>query len=594
MHMTARRAAAEGGFTLVLVVMVMLAAMGFGVAAYAAAGGDVQLTQRTTNAKRAYAGAEAGLAFYLQKLAQDNEYWTKCDKGDPVGTNPRSPVNQPRTGATETRQWRALPTDPQVEFTVELLPVAPATACVPGDDKTMLADDGTLKIRTSGKVGPAGRQVRRSIITSLRRKGFLDYLYFSDYETSDPLQQVLSSPNNLWYSSEVSLKRAVSQADAVSGGVPTSIQSWADQPSTCRSYAPGRNAVRFAPADTNGRFGYGYFDPDGSGSRPTGWYRTDDNAYGGSAIDIRCSTIQFAEIDDVRGPFHSNDTILVCGRPEFGRRDAVDDVEYFGYQASCAGGAPDLGPSQEMTDANGLHINRTFPDSNNELRASVENEYRFSGKTTIVLQGTQMQVTSGGTTTTKPLPPNGLVYVSDNGSAGACPPLDPRYPYATRDACGDAYVSGTYAKNLSIGTEGDVVVTGDLTMTGGNSLLGLIALNFVRVAHPMASYPCSSSTGNAAGTGYDRRIEAAILSVHHVFTVDNYQCGPKLGNLTVKGAIAQRYRGPVGTGGGSSGTGYGKDYQYDQRLKFRSPPFFLAPAQASWRVLRSTEQSPAT
>ena len=60
----------------------------------------------------------------------------------------------------------------------------------------------------------------------------------------------------------------------------------------------------------------------------------------------------------------------------------------------------------------------------------------------------------------------------------------------------------------------------------------------------------------------------------------------------MNGVIAQKHRGIVGTGG-SGGTGYIKNYIYDDKLKYRSPPYFLDPVQSSWRVLRQTEQSPA-
>ena len=42
-------------------------------------------------------------------------------------------------------------------------------------------------------------------------------------------------------------------------------------------------------------------------------------------------------------------------------------------------------------------------------------------------------------------------------------------------------------------------------------------------------------------------IDAAILAINHSFIVDNYDCGSPLGTLTVNGAIAQKYRGAVGT-----------------------------------------------
>ena len=113
--------------------------------------------------------------------------------------------------------------------------------------------------------------------------------------------------------------------------------------------------------------------------------------------------------------------------------------------------------------------------------------------------------------------------------------------------------------------------------------MGLIANNFVRVYHQVNR----DSDGNCNGN-YSTRpsemgnvtIEAAILSLRHSFMVDNYDCGNDLGTLTVTGAIAQKYRGPVGTGsGGSVDTGYLKNYTYDDRLRYRSPPFFLQPGR---------------
>ena len=47
-------------------------------------------------------------------------------------------------------------------------------------------------------------------------------------------------------------------------------------------------------------------------------------------------------------------------------------------------------------------------------------------------------------------------------------------------------------------------------------------------------------------------IDAAILALDHSFIVDNWDCG-LLGALTVKGAIAQKFRGPVGTYNSSTG-----------------------------------------
>jgi hypothetical protein len=91
----------------------------------------------------------------------------------------------------------------------------------------------------------------------------------------------------------------------------------------------------------------------------------------------------------------------------------------------------------------------------------------------------------------------------------------------------------------------------------------------------------------------DVRIDAAILALNHSFIVDNWYCGADLGTLTVNGAIAQKFRGPVGTGGGDSGSGYAKDYNYEDDFQFRDPPSFLSPIQSAWTVRRFVEQSPA-
>jgi hypothetical protein len=82
-------------------------------------------------------------------------------------------------------------------------------------------------------------------------------------------------------------------------------------------------------------------------------------------------------------------------------------------------------------------------------------------------------------------------------------------------------------------------------------------------------------------------IDAAILSTKHSWIVDNWKCGEPLGKLTVWGSIAQFWRGPVGTGGGT-GSGYIKNYSYDERLAAQQPPSFLSPTDTTWSLGRET------
>jgi hypothetical protein len=51
----------------------------------------------------------------------------------------------------------------------------------------------------------------------------------------------------------------------------------------------------------------------------------------------------------------------------------------------------------------------------------------------------------------------------------------------------------------------------------------------------------------------------------------------------VKGAIAQKYRGAVGTTGN---TGYVKNYEYDDRFRTTEPPQFTAPVESDWVIGR--------
>ncbi len=91
---------------------------------------------------------------------------------------------------------------------------------------------------------------------------------------------------------------------------------------------------------------------------------------------------------------------------------------------------------------------------------------------------------------------------------------------------------------------------------------------------------------NHWGALKDPVIDAAILSTKHSWIVNNYKCGNQLGKLTVWGSIAQFWRGPVGQAGGS---GYIKNYNYDDRLANQQPPSFLSPTNASsWKVSRET------
>ena len=138
---------------------------------------------------------------------------------------------------------------------------------------------------------------------------------------------------------------------------------------------------------------------------------------------------------------------------------------------------------------------------------------------------------------------------------------------------GDVFIEGTLKGQLSVAADNNIDVTWNLTYnsgTAGTDLLGLIANNYIEIWHPVSCTSGSSSSCNldanfpgetARNDDFDdATVQAAILAVNHSFRVQNYNLGAPLGTLNVLGAIAQRYRGAVGTGsGGSVSTGFAQE-----------------------------------
>ncbi len=104
-----------------IVIMAMTVTAMFVAAAFTAVNGDLPQSAIAKNRKSTYAAAEAGLAFYLNHLQQDPDYWTLCDKApNPNGTE-KNPVNlQWDGGPTDPRTWRTVPGGTS-QYTIELL-----------------------------------------------------------------------------------------------------------------------------------------------------------------------------------------------------------------------------------------------------------------------------------------------------------------------------------------------------------------------------------------------------------------------------------------------------------------------------------------
>jgi Tfp pilus assembly protein PilX len=537
----ARRAGSERGFSMFLVVVGMLVTSMFVAAAFAAANGDLPISGASKDRKTAYAAAEAGLNFYATHLNQDPDYWTHCENVPAPGPGQPNPVNTVWNGVgADPRTWRNVATGVAAQYTVEVLPAPGNAKCVEGQPDTVLNQStGTFRIRFTGRPR-AGSTMHRSIIATFKRKGFLDYLWFTDFEDLDP--QALASQ--------------ASRDDA-------------------SDYCGGK-------------------------------YRW-ERPVAGAPSGFACQEIEWISGDVTDGPLHSNDSLLICGAPTFGhdRNDVIEVVPDTNGRVpdkNCSDNTNMLG--QWQTGAEKMQA----PTDNQPLKAvaaSADGKL-FTGRTYIRLNGASMTVTTDDGTTSPPMAVPKVIYVDSDTPRYQCVVTYPvRTDYSENDqGCGNVYISGTYSKSVTIAAANDVILAPTsggapdwkstdeaLTMSpGSDAVLGLIANRFVRVGHKVTrGSPC---TNVAPGfSTLDLEVDAAILALQHSWIVDNYDCA-KAGSLTVTGAIAQEYRGPVGTSGHT--TGFLKDYHYDKRLRYRSPPYFLSPIDASWSAVRRNEQVPAT
>ncbi len=558
-------ARADDGITLIIAVLVMFVAGLLVVAAFTAADGDIQLSHDSTIQKQAVYASLAGIQEYQYHLEKEPDYWQTCE-------------------APES----AVPENKYEHYEIKLLAANGKSACSTLKPfETMIESSGsaanTFRIESIGCAGKKeitncttaeeaekakktdNMQVRK-VVASFKSTGFLQFVYFTRYEDEDPAL-----------------------------------------------YSPKANCATYYETKTTKR-------------------------------SSECALIEFVTGDGVKGPMHTDDKSVMCGSPEFGRtgRSIPDKIELNGGWVSVCGGTNPVFNTATKNYTVGKEL--IPPTSDESLSSYVEAANRFEGVTQLTLNGTANTITvvNHGETETISWPENGLIYVEEPKgetcgysftSHGADGPNEKKQ----ESSCANVYVRGTYSKSLTIAAQDDVIIDGSTYPTSvatslgseptGTATLGLIATQFVRVYHPVAEtyaanksgkggYSCNNgdtykgsgvceyenSAGEcdapdlnatqdkeAGGYGWGTQeniwIYAAVLSTKNSFVVDNYNCGKELGKLNVYGAIAQNFRGIVGTSGN---TGYIKNYTYDERLATDEPPYFLQPLNTGWEVNRET------
>jgi type II secretory pathway pseudopilin PulG len=543
------RCAGDGGFALVGVVgaMLVMATFLLTMVAYTVAG--VPSARRDQDAKTALAAAEAGLDEYLSRLDADTNYWKNgnVDATNAALQDPSQPVIPgliiPGTGTAGARFRYSLLTSP-----------------------AQIARSGSIRLKVTGSSTPSGggTPIERTLTATLTPKGFLSYIYLSDVEVTDP--------------------------DLIGGNA------------ICKNY---------------------YYPYGGQPAR-------------GSSNG--CAEIQWTGGDTVRGPLHSNDALQVNGMVNFtdprtesswpALNVAAPPAQTWWTTTSqgppLAGFSPKYAAPLALPAGNSELLQQVEPDVDGD--GSIGPGCYYTGATRLIFQGTTMRVYSPSTTRAgtpsrcldvanrgveqvKAIPP--VIYV--DGTTNSCtlgavgyPRSGEQYTVGSSTApswgsfsgtattnydCsrGSAYVQGSVSGQVTIAARDDVVVTDDLTLasgTTGTDVMGLVAGNYVWVYHPV-----NSTGANLSGAPVVNDIQAAVLSLRHSFVVQNWSKGPPLGTLNVTGAIAQKFRGPVGTGTSSSiASGYYKNYVYDSRLSVMQPPYFLKPDSSPWQVSAITDK----
>lgn len=517
----------ESGIALAAVIIMAVVMMTLVAATTGFAVNSLDTSRRDQDWNGALAAAEGGIDDYLYRLNRDSEYWT-YDAGNP-----------PPDGNDAFTQWVNVPGNASSQFRYSV-------------DATQLAGQGVIRLTSSGKANG----VVRTVEALLRRRNFLDYLYFTEYETTDPAMYT-GWPFD---PTEAEVNCAHHYFDSVG------------RHENCSDITFFSQDVINGPLHTNDALLISG-TPQFLGDTSTSWDGTCQNS------ECTPSSVRY------RG----------SGTPVFSRPG--DPV----YASTLT-----LPPS-----------NTSLKDKADAQLGGVGCLYTGPTSITLNSNGT-MNVTSPKTVSSNcatgsgvALPDNGVIFVqsipTSGPNAGTCSSHGLSYPkngdintaqYGCAD--GDAFVQGTLDGNLTIAAQDSIIITGNTTYqggTGGNDLLGLVAENYVEIYHPVT---CSSwsggsctSSANATGALTNPTVHAAILTVKHSFRVQQYYYGAPLGTLTVFGSIGQLYRGAVGTfSGGSTTHGYSKAYSYDQKLKYTSPPHFLDPVASAWGVRTWAECKP--
>jgi len=532
------------------------------------------LTRADTDQDRvaAEAAAYAGVAEYQSRLSNDSTYQKygnpaakfSIDSGSSVAL-PTGTATNPAFGVLSAGTWASVPSGspsvtPTASFRYEV-------------DNSNYQLSGVVRVRSTGRAG----NVTRTLVADLKQDGFIDFIYFTDFETFDPdLFGGTDCDRYIWGT----LPRGsgcntitFAAVDTFNGPVHTN-----DQMTVCGSTFNG--AVTSSSTKTpNWTKSSGCTNPGGSfGAGPV--YRSVVPMPSTNAEMKKETRNDLAEVTRPGCLYTGPTTITLLSD---GKMNVISPYTKFTNTAATKAGATN--PAQcgvpgaasgSLGGPGGATIN--VLDFNLIFVQNVP-----GGNTDANYWGTTTP--AGFTCSNKGSSSEGWVFGADR-----YPLVNETIPTTSASTApaygclnGDVYVEGDLRGALTIASENYVYVTGNITYADpALSILGLVGNNAIWVWNPM-----NGSTSMIGDTG--RTINAAMLSVAHTVMVQNYDKGSNRGTLKVNGAIAQKFRGTVATsasGATAPSTGYAKNYNYDERLRSIAPPKFLSPVSTNYGVTK--------
>ncbi|WP_380175598.1 hypothetical protein ACFEMC_09020 [Kineococcus sp. DHX-1] len=574
------RSGDDEGVALITVLGAMVAMTLFAMVALTLALQNSTPSRTDQDRKIALAAAQAGIDDFISRLNANDTYYQNQgnDASNPAFTTGRTIQGTGTSGGS---------------FTYRLL-----------SSNSYTASTQRIVLEVTGK----SRNVTQTLTAQMKPNSFLNFIYFTDLEQSDPdlvganAPAIVNGNSYVYYNNRYYYVYADPSAvnDLCSG----------------RYYYQGRTSVSYSTSSGAYKL-YGVPTTGGSKVQINGNY----------TVSGFCSEIQWVSNDVIRGPLHSNDALQINGNTLFADKRVETGYGYTGNGYSNASPATSksgwwwgsqnvINPGTQAQPGYTPKPTRpiVMPQDNTEVKtvaAQTGTGCYYIGSTKITFNGSAMNVS--GTSTNNPvgcvgsnLPIPSVIYVADNalavcnGQNVAGFPLSGEYVgqnYLGPDySCqkGTAYVSGTINGLTTVNAETDVVITGNISYVANTqSVLGLVANQRVWVSHPIKN--ADQTQDLLSSSNQVTSVSAAILALKHSFLVQNYNQGTRYytalstpSNLSVYGTIAQKYRGPVGTSSsdnnGTFRTGYQKNYVYDTRLPGLPPPYFLKPEESPWNL----------